>query len=56
MSTMCGINTVNVVNLGYLGIEKDFLEQLSALLTERKEIKNCHKYKGSVTKIILEKG
>jgi hypothetical protein len=38
---------VNVVDLGYPGIEKDFPKQLSSTqpIIERKEIKNCHKKK-----------
>jgi hypothetical protein len=38
---------VDIVDLGYLGIEKDFPKQLSSTqpIIERKEIKNCHKKK-----------
>ena len=37
---------VDIVDLGYLGIEKDFPKQLSSTpITERKEIKDYHNKK-----------
>jgi hypothetical protein len=48
---------VNVVNLGYLGVEKDYpVEQLSALPYKRRESMSCYKKKKSVTKSILKRG
>ena len=46
---------LNIFDLGYVGVETDFLEQLSDYRIERKEIWNCHKKKKSITKIILKK-
>ena len=44
---------VNVFDLGYLGVEKDFPEQLSALPYKKKRNhKSCHKKKKSTTKFI----
>jgi len=43
---------VNVVDLGYLGIETDFPEHLSALPCKRKETKICPKKKKITTKFI----
>ena len=45
---------VNAVDLGYLGVEKDFQEQISPCQIERKEIWNCHKKKKSIT-IFIQK-
>ena len=48
---------LNVVDLGYLGIEKDFPEQLSAYHVERRETKkNYRMKKKSITKFILKRG
>src|SRR4051812_21365502 len=48
---------VNVIDLGYLGIEKDFSEQLSALPCKKK--RNCElsaqKRKKNTTKCILKR-
>ena len=47
---------VTVVNLGYLGVEKDFPEQLSHCLTERKGTKKSYQMmKKSTTKFIPER-
>ena len=47
---------VNVFDLGYLGVENDFPEQLSVTYhIERREIKIYHKKKKNITKIILKK-
>jgi hypothetical protein len=46
---------VTVVDLGYLGIEPDFPDQLS-VLPYRKEIKIYHKRKKSITKFIQKRG
>ena len=46
---------VNVFDLGYLGVETDFPEQLSSLPLKRKEIKICLKKKKSTTKFILKR-
>jgi hypothetical protein len=48
---------VNVFDLGYLGIEKDFPAQLSSIyLTERKEICNSYpKIKENIIKVILKR-
>jgi Helix-turn-helix of DDE superfamily endonuclease/DDE superfamily endonuclease len=47
---------VNVIDLGYLGVEKDFPEQLSRhCRIKRKEIRNCPKKKKSTTNIILKR-
>jgi hypothetical protein len=44
-----------VFDLGYLGIEKDFPQQLyHPLLIKIKEILDCHKKIDIVTKIILK--
>ena len=46
---------VNVFDLGYLGIEKDFPEQLlSALPYKRRETWNCHKKK-KITILFIQK-
>jgi DDE superfamily endonuclease len=45
---------LNVVDLGYLGVETDFPEQLSSHYhIKRKEIKNCHKKKKITTEFML---
>ena len=46
---------VNVLDLGYLGIEKDFPEQLSALPYKKKRNRRCHKKKKSTTTFTLER-
>jgi hypothetical protein len=48
---------VNVVDLGYLGVEKDYpAEQLSSPYhIKRRETTRCHKKKKSTTKFILTK-
>ncbi len=48
-------DVVNVFDLGYLGVEKDFSEQLSSYQKERKEIWTFRKKKKSITKVILER-
>ncbi len=48
-------DVVNVFDLGYLGVEKDFSEQLSSYQKERKEIWTFLKKKKSITKVILER-
>ena len=45
---------VKVFNLGYLGVEKDFPEQLSSLHTERKEIWIYMQKKDIITKTLLK--
>jgi hypothetical protein len=49
---------VNVYDLGYLGVEKDFPEQLSSHYhIKRREIKtSCLKKKKSITKFIPKRG
>ena len=48
---------VNVIDLGYLGVEKDFPEQLSALpYKKKKNQKSCQKKKKSITKSIPKRG
>ncbi len=48
---------VNVVDLGYLGVEKDFPEQLSALPYKKKRNQYVyHKKKKSITKFIQKRG
>ena len=48
---------VNVVDLGYLGIEKDFPEQLSPYRHKKKRNhESYHKKKKSTTKFILKRG
>ena len=48
---------VNVIDLGYLGVEKDFPEQLSALPHKKKETKKSYpKKKKSITKFIPRRG
>jgi hypothetical protein len=45
-----------VINLGYLGVEKDFTEQqYHPYQIGREGIGNCRKKKKSITKIILTK-
>jgi hypothetical protein len=47
---------INVIDLGYLGVEKDFPEQLSSHChIKRRKTKNCPKKKKSITKFILTK-
>ncbi len=46
---------VNVVDLGYFGIEKDFPEQLSALPYKKKRNHFYHKKKKSTIKFILKR-
>ena len=46
---------VNVFDLGYLGIEKDFPEQLSSLPYRKKRNQNYQKKKKNITKIILKR-
>ena len=47
---------VNVFDLGYLGVEKDFPEQLSShYRIKRREIKSYHKKKKNTTKFILKR-
>ena len=46
---------VNVVDLGYLGIETDFPEQLSSLPYKRKEIKSYQMMKKNTTKFIQKR-
>ena len=46
---------VNVFDLGYLGVEKDYPEQLSSLPNRKKRNKSCHKKKKNITKVTLEK-
>jgi len=46
-----------VIDLGYLGVEKDFSEQLLSALPCKKKINQlgCHKEKSSSTLFILKK-
>ncbi len=46
---------VNVVDLGYLGIEKDYPEQLSSYLIKRKETMSCPKKKKKSTTNFIPK-
>ena len=46
---------VNVFDLGYLGVEKDFPEQLSSLPYRKKRNQNLSKKKKNTTKIILKR-
>ena len=46
---------VNVFDLGYLGIEKDFPEQLLSLPNRKKRNKELSKRKKNTTKVILKK-
>ena len=47
---------VNVYDLGYLGVEKDFPEQLSSHYhIKRKETASYHKKKKSITKFIQKR-
>jgi len=46
---------VNVIDLGYLGVEKDFPEQLSALPYKRKKIASYLQRKNITTKCILKR-
>ena len=47
---------VNVLNLGYLGVETDFPEQLSALPYKKKRNQGYHKKKKSITPFIQKRG
>ncbi len=48
---------VNVIDLGYLGVEKDFPEQLSALPHKKKRNQQAlSKKKKSITKFIPKRG
>lgn len=46
---------VNVFDLGYLGIEKDFSGHYHTYQIERKETCNCPRSKKNTTKIITKK-
>ncbi len=46
---------VNVVDLGYLGVEKDFPEQLSALPNKRRETKKSYQEEKEYNKIHSKK-
>ena len=45
---------LNIFDLGYLGVEKDFPEQLSALPYKKKRNRRYQMMKKNITKIILE--
>jgi hypothetical protein len=46
-----------VLDLGYLGVEKDFPEQLSSPYhIKRRETTRCHKKKKNTTKFIQKRG
>jgi hypothetical protein len=47
---------VNVIDLGYLGVGKDFLEQLSALQFKKKRNLDLSKDEKHITKFILKRG
>ena len=48
---------INVFDLGYLGVEKDFPDQKSSIPNRKKEAKKSWlKRKKSATRITLEKG
>jgi hypothetical protein len=47
---------VNVYDLGYLDVDKDFPEQKSSIPNRKKRNHELPKKKKSITKIILEKG
>ncbi len=50
-------DVVNVVDLGYLGVEKDFPEQLSRTYhIKRKETRTVARRKQSTTKFIQKRG
>ena len=54
--TLTPPQVVNVIDLGYLGVEKDFPEQLSLYYRiKRKETASYHKKKKSITKFILKR-
>jgi len=46
---------LNVFDLGYLGVEKDFQNSYRHYRIERREKKSCHKKKKNITKVTLEK-
>jgi hypothetical protein len=45
-----------VIDLGYLGVGKDFLEQLSALQFKKKRNLDLSKDEKHITKFILKRG
>jgi hypothetical protein len=47
---------VNVIDLGDLGVGKDFLEQLSALQFKKKRNLDLSKDEKHITKFILKRG
>ena len=49
-------HVVSVFDLGYLGVGKDYPEQLSSLPYKKKKIKSCLQKKKNATKATLERG
>jgi hypothetical protein len=44
-----------VFDLGYLGVEKDYPEQISHYQIEKREVWNCHKKKKNTIYSMLKK-